>query len=94
MHKPIAGESALNLDRVLQVSFVPTLYFAKDEQKGNAVKMAFGFAALVIVPAKEPQSLAYYLTYRGDKVAVVKSGNTAFTLSWMAAPKTESPRVF
>lgn len=87
MYKPIAEEPALNRDRVFQVSFVPTPYFAKDEQKGNAVKMAFGFAPLVIVPAKEPQPLAYDLTYRGDKVTVVNNGNTAFTLVLDGCPQ-------
>lgn len=87
MHKPIAGEPDLNRDRVFQVSFVPTPYFAKNEKQGNAVKMAFGFAPLVIVPAKEPKPLAYDMTYRGDKVTVMNNGNTAFTLFLDSCPQ-------
>ncbi|WP_421262996.1 hypothetical protein [Aeromonas sp. 602200] len=66
-------------DRVFQVSFVPTPYFAEGET-GNAVKMAFGFAPLLIVPAKETQPLAYEMHYRGDKVTVTNKGGTFFTL--------------
>jgi hypothetical protein len=87
MHQPIVGEPDFNRDRVFQVSFVPTPYFAEDEKKGNAVKMAFGFAPLVIVPAKEPQPVAYDMTYRGDKVTVVNRGNTAFTLFLDGCPQ-------
>lgn len=87
VHQPIVGEPDMNRDRVFQVSFVPTPYFAEDEKKGSAVKMAFGFAPLVIVPAKEPQPLAYDMTYRGDKVTVVNNGNTAFSLFLDGCPK-------
>ncbi|MFB2928727.1 hypothetical protein [Aeromonas hydrophila] len=66
-------------DRVFQVSFVPTPYFAEGEQ-GNTVKMVFGFAPLLIVPAKETQPLAYTLRYHGDKVTVINQGGTFFTV--------------
>lgn len=87
-HQPIVGEPDTNKDRVFQVSFVPTPYFADGEIKqDSSVKMAFGFAPLVIVPAKEPQPLAYDMTYRGDKVTVVNRGNTAFTLFLDGCPQ-------
>ncbi|MNJ14618.1 hypothetical protein D3C77_88480 [compost metagenome] len=88
VHQPVLGEHVANKDRVFQVSFVPTPYFADDEQMQNsAVKMAFGFAPLVIVPAKEAQPLAYDLIYRGDKVTAVNKGNTAFTLFLDGCPQ-------
>lgn len=88
MHEPIVGEPNLNKDRVFQVSFVPTPYFAEDEiMQNSAVKMAFGFAPLVIIPAKEPQPLAYDMTYSGNSVTVVNRGNTAFTLFLDGCPQ-------
>lgn len=87
MYQPITGEPDFNTDRVFQVSFVPTPYFAENEKQGSAVKMAFGFAPLIIVPAKEPQPLAYDMTYRGDKVTVVNNGNTAITLLLDGCPQ-------
>lgn len=93
MHQPIVGEPDVNKDRVFQVSFVPTPYFAEDEiMQNSAVKMAFGFAPLVIVPAKEPQPLAYDMTYRGDKVTVINNGNTAFTLFLDGCPENTAEK--
>lgn len=92
MYEPIVGEGVSNRDRVFQVSFVPTPYFAENEKKGSAVKMAFGFAPLLIVPAKDPQPLAYDMTYRGDKVTVVNNGNTAITLFLDGCPKNTAEK--
>ncbi|WP_429219255.1 hypothetical protein [Aeromonas veronii] len=78
-------------DRVFQVSFVPTPYFAEGET-GNAVKMTFGFAPLLIVPAKETQPLAYEIRYRGDKVTVINKGNTFFTLYLDGCSKGTAPQ--
>lgn len=88
MHQPIVGEPNANKDRVFQVSFVPTPYIAEDDiVQNSAVKMAFGFAPLVIVPAKEPLPLAYDMTYSDSSVTVVNRGNTAFTLFLDGCPK-------
>ncbi|WP_421187455.1 hypothetical protein [Aeromonas enteropelogenes] len=73
-------------DRMFQISFVPTPYFAEGE-KGNAVKMAFGFAPLLIIPAKEAQPLAYEMRYKGDKVTVTNKGSSFFTLYLDGCPK-------
>lgn len=67
-------------DRVFQLSFVPTPYFAEGEEK-QQVKIAFGFAPLLIVPAKETQPLAYDLHYQGDSVVVTNKGDGFFSLS-------------
>lgn len=87
VHQPVAGVPLVNRDKVYQVSFVPTPYFSEGEKKTNAVKMAFGFAPLVIVPAKEPQPLSYDLSYRGNKVTVANKGNSFFTLYLDGCPK-------
>jgi hypothetical protein len=94
MHQPIVGEPDFNKDRVFQVSFVPSPYFDEDEvvQKNSAVKMAFGFAPLVIVPAKAPQPLDYKMAYVGDKVTVVNDGNTAFTLFLDGCPENTAEK--
>ncbi|HDO1331761.1 TPA: hypothetical protein P2Q98_004561 [Aeromonas veronii] len=67
-------------DRVFQLSFVPTPYFAEGEEK-QQVKIAFGFAPLLIVPAKKTQPLAYELRYQGDSVIVTNKGDGFFSLS-------------
>lgn len=85
-YRPRSGEVRLDRDRVFQVSFVPTPYFAEGEKR-HAVKMAFGFAPLLIVPAKEVQPLAYDIRYRGDKVTVTNKGSTFFTLYLDGCPK-------
>jgi P pilus assembly chaperone PapD len=91
-YKPRPGVSRLDRDQVFQVSFVPTPYFAEGE-KGNAVKMAFGFAPLLIVPAKDAQPLEYEMRYRGDKVTVTNKGNTFFTLYLDGCPKGTASQV-
>ncbi|KHA56677.1 hypothetical protein NM74_10180 [Aeromonas hydrophila] len=78
-HSPKPGVMLLNQDKIFQVSFVPTPYFT-DEDKGNAVKMSFGFSPLLIIPAKEAQPLAYEMRYQDDKVTVINKGSTFFTL--------------
>ncbi|MGS3176590.1 hypothetical protein [Aeromonas sanarellii] len=93
MYQPIVGEP-VNKDRVFQVSFAPTPYFDKEDEisQNSSVKMAFGFAPLVIVPAKEAQPLAYDMTYRGDSVTVVNRGNTAFTLYLDGCPQNTADK--
>ncbi|MFM5781522.1 hypothetical protein ACET8B_02055 [Aeromonas caviae] len=80
VYQPVTGEPVVNRDKVFQVSFVPTPYFSDAEKKTNTVKMAFGFAPILIVPAKEPQPLNYEMRYQGDKVVVTNKGNSFFTL--------------
>lgn len=67
-------------DRVFQLSIVPTPYFSKGE-KPLQVKMVFGFAPLLIVPAKQPKPLKYKIEYREDKVVVTNKGDTFFSLT-------------
>ncbi|PPA27882.1 hypothetical protein C3737_22100 [Aeromonas jandaei] len=89
MHQPIVGEPDFNKDRVFQVSFVPSPYFDEDElaKENSTVKMAFGFAPIVIIPAKEPQPLTYKMTYHDDRVMVENNGNTAFSLFLDGCPE-------
>lgn len=92
MYQPKVGEAIVNRDKVFQVSFVPAPYFAENEKEGSAVKMAFGFAPIVIVPAKEPLPLEYEAIYRGDKVTVFNKGNSSFTLFLDGCPKGTAER--
>lgn len=85
-YQPRSGVLRRDQDRVFQVSFVPTPYFAEGE-KTHAVKMAFGFAPLLIVPAQEAQPIEYEMNYRGDKVTVTNKGSTFFTLYLDGCPK-------
>lgn len=75
-------------DRVFQISFVPTPYFEEGEQQ--QVKIAFGFAPLLIVPAKDTQPLSYELRYQGDNVIVTNKGDGFFSLS-LDSCKQETP---
>lgn len=77
---PNKGIQRVDRDRVFQVSFVPTPYFGEGE-KPLQVKMAFGFAPLLMVPAKQPQPIKSEIVYRGDKVKVTNQGDTFFTLT-------------
>jgi P pilus assembly chaperone PapD len=79
-YQPKKGIERADRDRVFQLSFVPTPYFAEGE-KPLQVKVAFGFAPLLIVPAKQPQPLKYEMVYRGDKVVVTNKGDTFFSLT-------------
>lgn len=78
-------------DRVFQLSFVPTPYFAQGEEK-QQVKIAFGFAPLLIVPAKETMPLAYDLRYLDGKVVVTNKGTSFFSLSLDGCEKSSSER--
>lgn len=79
-------------DRVFQLSFVPTPYFEEGEEK-QQVKIAFGFAPLLIVPAKETQPLAYELRYEGNSVVVTNKGNGFFSLSLDGCAKNTPVKV-
>lgn len=87
VYQPAVGEAMVNRDKVFQVSFVPSPYFTDEEKKNNTVKMAFGFAPIVIVPAKEIAPLAYEMRYQGDKVVVTNKGNSFFTLFLDGCPE-------
>lgn len=87
VYQPKKDELVINRDRVFQVSFIPTPYFAEGEKKNNAVKMEFGFAPLVIVPAPQPEPLNYDMEYRGNSVTVVNKGNSFFTLFLDGCPE-------
>ncbi|MFQ2048381.1 hypothetical protein ACK34J_05460 [Aeromonas veronii] len=74
------GVERSDRDRVFQLSFVPTPYFEEGEEK-QQVKIAFGFAPLLIVPAKVTQPLSYDLRYEGGSVVVTNKGDGFFSLS-------------
>lgn len=69
----------LERDRAYQVSFVPTPYFGEGDPN-NTVKIAFGFAPIFIVPAKEAQPINYELRHLGSQIEVKNNGNSYFSL--------------
>lgn len=87
-YQPKLGVADRARERVFQISFVPTPYFSEGEKKENAVKMAFGFSPLVIVPATPTPPIQYDIRYSGDKVVVTNKGEGFFTLYLDACPKS------
>ncbi|BCO14967.1 hypothetical protein RIMD111065_33230 [Aeromonas hydrophila] len=69
-----------NTDKAYQISFVPTPYFGEGSPS-NTVKIAFGFAPIVIIPAKVTQPIEYELNVIGDNIQVENKGKTYFSLS-------------
>lgn len=90
-YNPKGGEGHVDRDRVFQLSFVPTPYFAEGD-KPLQVKMAFGFAPLLIVPAKQPKPLKYEIEYREGKVVVKNKGDTFFSLTLDGCSKNVSEK--
>ncbi|TOK27491.1 hypothetical protein CGI22_04785 [Vibrio parahaemolyticus] len=63
-------------DYVYQLSFIPTPYFAEGEPVTHSVKVAMGFAPIVIVPAKEDRPIAYKMEHKQDELMLVNNGST------------------
>ncbi|EEX66637.1 hypothetical protein [Vibrio metoecus] len=63
-------------DHVYQLSFIPTPYFAEGESVTHAVKLALGFAPVVIVPAKEDKPIRYKMQRDGDRLMLKNNGDT------------------
>lgn len=55
-------------DQAYQLSFIPTPYFAEGEVQTHSVKVAVGFAPVVIVPAQKDEPIQYQVRY--DKGAL------------------------
>lgn len=74
---PVKGLARLDRDRIFQLSFVPSPYFGEDEKiapSQGQLKVAFGLAPLLIVPAKPTPRLQYELNYRRGQVTVSNLG--------------------
>lgn len=88
-YQPKKEEREVDRDRVFQITFVPSPYFA-DGEVPNQVKIAFGFAPLLIVPAKKIHPLEYDMSYQGNKVVVTNKGKNFFSLSLEGCAKDVS----
>jgi len=70
-------------DRMFQLAIIPTPYIDESEKKSNnPVQITFGFAPLIIVPAKETPSIQYELAYLGDKLEIFNRGKGFFHASF------------
>ncbi|HIF9193219.1 TPA: hypothetical protein ACX6PF_002438 [Photobacterium damselae] len=65
-----------NRDKVYQLTFVPTPYFAEGEPAKKAVQIAVGFAPIFVVPAKNDQPLDYSLSFNGQHVQLNNKGHS------------------
>lgn len=77
---------ALTQDRAFQMTFVPTPYFAKGDEKTSTVQLAVGFAPVLIVPAKEDQPLNFSMVREGNSVTVSNKGGTYLRANLDACP--------
>ena len=74
-YQPLPSASE-NLDKVYQVSFIPTPYFTEGEPVKQRVQVAVGFAPFVIVPAENDQPLDYEVTYNENNIQLNNHGDT------------------
>ncbi|PSV09571.1 hypothetical protein C0W59_22110 [Photobacterium kishitanii] len=63
-------------DKIFQVTFVPTPYFAEGEPAKKAVQIAIGFAPIFVVPAKTDQPLNYSLSFNSQHMQFSNNGNS------------------
>lgn len=63
-------------DKVFQLSFIPTPYFAEGEKVTHTVQVAVGFAPIVIVPAQEDKPIAYEMSYEGSTMQLKNNGGS------------------
>ncbi|CAE6911253.1 hypothetical protein OA39_02257 [Vibrio campbellii] len=66
----------IDKDKVYQLSFIPTPYFAEGEKVTHTVQVAVGFAPIVIVPAREDKPIAYEMSYEGATMQLKNKGGT------------------
>ncbi|MGV3003258.1 hypothetical protein [Vibrio sp. E150_018] len=74
-------------DKVYQLSFIPTPYFSEGEPITHSVKVAMGFAPILIVPAKEDKPLSYKIKYEKNNVYIENNGRTYIRAVLDSCPK-------
>ena len=84
-YQPLASESK-DRDKMYQLTFIPTPYFAKGEPAKHAVQIAIGFAPFFVVPAEEDQPLNYDVTYDGQRIVLNNQGNSYLRAFFDACP--------
>ncbi|OCH16782.1 hypothetical protein A6E05_02835 [Aliivibrio sp. 1S165] len=82
-----ASESA-ERDKMYQLTFVPTPYFAKGEPETHVMQIAIGFAPIFVVPAEKDQPLDYDVTYKGESIQLVNNGNSYLRAIFDACPES------
>ncbi|MDK9782319.1 hypothetical protein KIT90_13100 [Vibrio sp. B172a] len=63
-------------DKVYQLSFIPTPYFAEGEPETHSVQVAVGFAPIFIVPAIEDKPIDYEAQYEKGSFRIKNNGET------------------
>jgi P pilus assembly chaperone PapD len=84
-YKPLASEPK-DRDKMYQLTFIPTPYFAKGEPAKHAVQVAIGFAPVFVVPAEKDQPLSYDVTYDGQSIQLNNQGNSYIRAFFDACP--------
>ncbi|MBE8574171.1 hypothetical protein [Vibrio sp. OPT18] len=74
-------------DQAYQLSFVPTPYFEKGEPVTHAVKVAMGFAPIVVVPASQDKPIHYEMKYVQDGLTLINNGETYLRAVLDACPE-------
>lgn len=78
---------AASRDHAYQLSFIPTPYFEEGEPATHSVKIAVGFAPIVIVPAKQDKPIQYQMRYNGKgQMTLSNHGETYLRASLDACP--------
>ncbi|WP_045409909.1 hypothetical protein [Vibrio jasicida] len=74
-------------DQAYQLSFIPTPYFSEGEAQANSIKVAVGFAPVVIVPAEKDAPIKYQARYTKDGLWFENHGETYLRAVLDACPK-------
>lgn len=77
-----------NKDKMYQLTFIPTPYFAKGEPAKNVVQLAIGFAPIFVVPAEKDQPFDYDVTYDGQNILLNNQGNSYIRAFFDACPES------
>ncbi|GEK15918.1 hypothetical protein [Aliivibrio fischeri] len=85
-YKPLSSELK-DRDKMYQLTFIPTPYFAKGESIKHAVQVAIGFAPIFVVPAEKDQELDYDVTYDGESIQLNNHGNSYIRAFFDACPE-------
>lgn len=78
--KFIGDRETLTQDRTFKITIIPSPYFKPGEEPENVMKLVFGFAPVIIIPAENSTpEIDYQLSYKGDKVYIENKGDSFFT---------------
>ncbi len=85
IYKPLDSDLT-DKDKMYQLTFVPTPYFAQGEPAKHVVQVAIGFAPFFVVPAEKDQPFNYDITYTEQGIQVNNQGNSYIRAVFDACP--------